>query len=84
VYVGVFGTPPIVADGLGGARVNGGAAHMQDRLERKLPVLCVYDSYDPNLITGGTLANAIIHKNDVLNEPRWKIARWLRRLAAKL
>lgn len=84
-YEGVFGTPPIV-EGQYGMQVNGGESHMQNRLEKKLPVLTVSldEITDGNTDDYESLANAIIARNDGEQQPRWKIARWLRRLAAKL
>lgn len=85
-YEGVFGTPPVIVDADGySARINGGDDHMQERLEKKLPVLGLMLSDviedDP---TGDSIAGEIINRNDNAGEPRWKIARWLRRLAAKI
>lgn len=85
-YEGVFGTPPVIVDADGySARINGGDEHMQDRLEKKLPVLQVMVSdIDEDEGSGDSVAGAIINLNDSQGEPRWKIARWLRRLAAKI
>jgi hypothetical protein len=89
VYEGLFGTPPVVEDGLG-AQVNGGDAEIYERLQKKLPVLDLslrdlqHDPDPDDLSLDATLQNEIITRNDESSTPRWKIARWIRGLAAKL
>lgn len=85
VYEGLFGTPPIDVEN---SRVNGGESHMHARLTKKLPVLeldLTEISQDPDaFFMTDSLQDTIIQKNDNGGLPRWKIARWIRGLAAKL
>lgn len=78
VYEATFGTPPIRMENWKPV-VNGGTTEMDDRLQKRFPVLQEMVFYRPDNAYR-SLNYAIVDLNDSCKWSREKIARWLRKV----